>query len=283
MTISRDDTKGAPGQTGGTAGGPAAREKTFELLRGLVELYGHQHVAESLGVARSTPYRAVKSGKLSADLERRVWQWMKHWGEDEPEMLLVEEEAEEAGEQDYWGQLEGVETLGQLEEVVEDLRSVVARLGEQVEAQAAEGSRAGAAVGREASWVEQQVSVNSFLVPVVRRTVVSSEPSPGEDYGEATWMVGSWRDGQARVRRLRAKGDRIARLEIEVEQKELELRMSEEMGLTLAPAVRPWEDWERRNQMAWRRQALKRLRRERDRAVRWRTLRRVLSGGLWKW
>ena len=283
MMTSHDDTTPETAQTEGTEGGPAARQETLELLKGLLELYGHRRVAADLGVARSTPYRAVGSGKLSAALERRLWQWMENWGEDEPEMILVEEEDEEAVEQDYWDQPEVAARLDQAEEELEDLRAVVARLGEQVEALAAEGSRVRASVGREVWRGEQQESVNSFLVPVVRRTVVSSEPAPGEDYGEATWMVGSWRDGQARVRRLRAKGDRIARLEIEVEQKKLELRMSDEMELTLAPAVRPWEDGERRDQMEWRRKALRRLRRELARALRWRALRRLCTGGLWKW
>ena len=280
---SDEDTEGMPGQTGGTAGGPVGEEETLELLKGLVAHYGPQRISEDLGVSRSTVYRTVKFGRLTPALEMTVRQWINNWFEDEPEMILVEEEDAEAVEQDYWDQPEVAARLDQAEEELEDLRLVVARLGEQVEALAAEGARVRASVGGGESWGEQQESVNNFLVPVVRRTVVSSEPAPGEDYGEATWMVGSWRDGQARVRRLRAKGDRIARLEIEVEQKKLELRMSDEMELTLAPAVRPWEDGERRDQMEWRRKALRRLRRELARALRWRALRRLCTGGLWKW
>ena len=270
MTTSHDDTT-------------EAMQETLELLKGFLDLYGCPAVAEDLGVSRSTLYRTVASGNLSPALKRTVWGWISNWFDDDPRLGVVEEEGEERYEGEVSGDLEVAARLGRIEVVLEELWGAIGRVGERLEQGAGERSGHGVPLGKEVRWIEEGVGVNRPSGPAALRTVVTLEPEPSEEYGGHKWTVRRWREGRARVKQLQKSSDRVARLEAEVDQMALEVQMSEETGLTLPPAVRPWQVGERRDQLDWRRKALLRLRREKASAVRWRRLRRVMSGGLWKW
>ncbi len=62
---------------------------------------------------------------------------------------------------------------------------------------------------------------------------------------------------------------------------ELEITIVEDHELTLPPAVYPWDRADRRDEVCRRQQSLADLRVERNRALLWRWVRRVLTLGLW--
>ena len=62
---------------------------------------------------------------------------------------------------------------------------------------------------------------------------------------------------------------------------ELEVAMLGEFHLTLPPETEPLDDARREDHLRWRREALAEARRELNRAVRARWLRRIVTLGLW--
>ena len=97
-------------------------------------------------------------------------------------------------------------------------------------------------------------------------------------YGEATPLIVQWRNVRDDHHEAR---DRLGRAEAEERMRELEIAMIEEHKLTLPPARYPWDNFDRRDEVWWRRQTLARVRGERIRAHLRRWLRRVLTLGLW--
>ena len=106
--------------------------------------------------------------------------------------------------------------------------------------------------------------------------LVTLEAEPNEDlvYGDATPVIVEWRSMRAEFLKTRTTLDRT---DLQERMLELELAIVEEHGLTLPPASFPWDKFDRRDQVWERRQDLKRVRAERNRALLRRWLRRVLT------
>ena len=110
--------------------------------------------------------------------------------------------------------------------------------------------------------------------------LLTVEPEEGEEliYGEAMPAITEWRE----VRRaFAAMRSRLDKLDVRKRMVELELRLVGDHELTLPPAVYPWDRADRRDEVWRRKQSLEDLRVERNRALLWRWVRRVLTMGLW--
>ena len=92
-------------------------------------------------------------------------------------------------------------------------------------------------------------------------------------------MIVEWRGVRAEFLKTLKTGTTLDRTEVQERMLELELAIVEEHGLTLPPAVFPWDKFDRRDQVWERRQDLKRVRTERNQALLRRWLRRVFTFG----
>ena len=101
-----------------------------------------------------------------------------------------------------------------------------------------------------------------------------------EVYGDAWPLVEEWRELRKAGRRGSGRG--LARLRAEERARTLEVAMLEERGLTLPPEKTPLHGLDRRDQLVWRRKALREVRRSLARAELRRWLRRKLTFGLWR-
>ena len=77
-------------------------------------------------------------------------------------------------------------------------------------------------------------------------------------------------------------GATLDRTEVQERMLELELAIVEKHELTLPPASFPWDQFDRRDKLWERRQELKRVRVDRNRALLRRWLRRAFTFGLWR-
>ena len=84
--------------------------------------------------------------------------------------------------------------------------------------------------------------------------LVTMEAEEGEEqvYGEATAVIVEWRGAHAGLMRLLKSGPALRRNAVNQRMLELEVALIEEHGLTLPPAMYPW-DWAERRDEAWRR------------------------------
>ena len=87
--------------------------------------------------------------------------------------------------------------------------------------------------------------------------------------------------GGRRARALEQARRRLDKLDAQKRLLELEVRLVGDHELTLPPAVYPWDRADRRDEVWRRKQSLEDLRLERNRALLWRWMRRVLTLGLW--
>ena len=97
-------------------------------------------------------------------------------------------------------------------------------------------------------------------------------------------MIVEWRSVRDEFLKTLKTGTVLDRTEVQEQMLELELEiaMIEEHELTLPPRTYPWDEFDRRDQVWERRQDIKRVRVERNRALLRRWLRRVLTLGLWR-
>ena len=110
--------------------------------------------------------------------------------------------------------------------------------------------------------------------------LVTHEPEAGEElvYGEATPVIVEWREALAE---LRDAGRRLDRLDAEERVLALEIVIIGEHELTLPPVVHSWDDADRRHAVWKRKESLKALQAARNRVLKLRRVRRVLTLGLW--
>ncbi len=265
-------------------------ERLVAALGDMVESEGRPKVAEVLGVSYRTLGRAVDSGRLTARMADAL----------ERHLLAVEGSAKvpveqkQAGLEARVGQLEGEVAelrtrVGTIQAVVGAVREDQARTLERwerrlarVEARRESASRSAApslpSVKGATDGVRERPQVKPPRRPYAQLLTV--EPEEGEEliYGEAMPAITEWRE----VRRaLAAMRSRLDKLDVRKRMVELEVRLIGDHELTLPPAVYPWDRADRRDEVWRRKQSLEDLRVERNRALLWRWVRRLLTLGLW--
>ena len=263
-------------------------ERLVALLREVAESRGKVKAADALGVSFRTLARAVESGRLTgrmADaLERHLREIMGPVPEPDQEDGL------EARVKQLEAELAELRTrVGTIQAVVEALQEDQARtLGQwerrlaRVEARpvAANGSGGEAApsVKGAPEGAGGRLEVKRPRRPYPQ--LVTVEPEEGEEliYGEAMPAITEWREARETLEQARHRLDRVdARRRIV----ELEVSIIADHELTLPPAVYPWDRADRRDEVWQRKQSLEDLRVERNRALFWRWVRRLLTLGLW--
>ena len=110
--------------------------------------------------------------------------------------------------------------------------------------------------------------------------LVTVEPEEGEEllYGEAMPAITEWREARKDLEQAKR---RLDKLDARRHMVEVEVRLVGEHELTLPPAAYPWDRADRRDEVWRRKESLGDLRVERNRALLWRWVRRVLTLGLW--
>ena len=262
--------------------------RLFALLHGLVREHEMKGAADRLGVdvrtlatclrrrRLSDRVRVALEGQLQAESDRLA---QRVGGLAEEVATLGSRVEELAGE--LHGALDRVrpvvaEEVGALrEEQAEAVRGLERRLA-QIEGRQGGSKTAGAvkdgAVG--APEAERRQAYRRHP------RVVTAEAEYGEEdvYGDAEPLVIAWRN--ARTVRRAAKG-RLEYAEATERQMSLEIALMEGHGLTLAPERDPFDSLTMSSELKWRRLELTAARRERQRALRRRWLRRALTLGLW--
>ncbi len=266
-------------------------ERLVALLRDVAKDKGKVKAAEALGVSFRTLARAVESGRLTRRMADAL----------ERHLREVQGSAREPVEQKEAEGLEGrVERLEanvvKLRTRIETIEAVVGALQEdqvrtldrwerrlaRVEArQAATNGSAPPSTPRVKGAVEG-VREGPQVKPPRRPypQLVTVEPEEGEEliYGEAMPAITEWREARKTLDQAKR---RLDKLDARERMLELEVRLVGDHELTLPPAVYPWDRADRRDEVWRRKQSLADLRVERNRAVLWRWVRRLLTLGLW--
>ena len=266
-------------------------ERLVALLRDVAERMGKVKAAEALGVSYRTLARAVETGRLTGRMADAL---ERHLSEVKGSATapVRQEQADDAEE--------GVEHLkvevAKLRTRVDTMQAVVGALQEdqartlrqwerrlaRVEARRVPASGAGGASKPSVKGTSEGVSERPQMKRPSRayRQLVTAEPEEGEEliYGEATPSIIEWREARTTLEEAKR---RLDKLDARRSLLELEVRLVEDHELTLPPAVYPWDRADRRDEVWRRKQSLHDLRVERNRAVLWRWVRRLLTLGLW--
>ena len=266
-------------------------ERLVALLRDVAETRGKVKAAEALGVSYRTLARAVESGRLTGRMADAL---ERHLLEVEGSVTAPVRQKQADGVEERMEQLEA--DVAELRLRVETIQAVVGALQEdqartlrqwedrlaRVEARRVVRNGSGAASTPSVKGALEGPRAQPQVKPPRRPypQLVTVEPEEGEEliYGEAVPAIAEWREARKALEQAKRRLDKLdARKRIV----ELEVRVVEDHELTLPPAVYPWDRADRRDEV-WRRQeSLGDLRVERNRALLWRWVRRVLTLGLW--
>ena len=243
------------------------------LLQELVRQEGRMKAALLLGVNYKTVVRAEESGRITGRMG------------DALERLLGR--ADDPGQSRLQQRIESLEE--NLETLAEEMQRGFADIRTAVEVHSHVKTQSQMKDWEELSRpkVVTAPSVKGLQPskPASRRRtipeLVTVEPTEDDAkvYGKAWPLVEEWR-------RLRvdhpSRGNTLSWLTTEERLLTLELSMMEQHGLTLPPETQPLRGFGRRDQIAWRREALHDTRKAfaRRRLLRW--VRRVLTLGLWR-
>ena len=249
------------------------------VLRQLIRRDGREETAELLGVSERTLFRTLAEGRLTARMrDALALHVLSEGGEDatgrEAHGTALKQKVEELAER--------VDALG--EKLHTGLAAVRGEAGEREE----DGS------GPDAGYEERAAAPPSVKggpeqvigQPAVQRPwrpypqLVTKEREAGEElvYGKAAPAIAEWREAMAALGQAKR---RLDRLDAERRVLELEVVLIEDHGLTLPPAVYPWDRFGRRDEVWRKRRVLETIRRARRRALLLRWVRRVLTLGLW--
>ena len=266
-------------------------ERLVALLREVAKTRGKVKAAEALGVSFRTLARAVESGRLTGRMADAL---ERHLREVKGSVTPTPKPDQAGGLEQRVEPLEA--TVAQLQTRVETIGAVVGALQEdqartlghwerrlaRVEARpvAVNGS------GVVASPSVKGASEGTGERPEVKRPrrpypqLVTVEPEEGEEliYGEAMPAVTEWREARRALEEARR---RLDKLHARRRMVELEITIIADHELTLPPAVYPWDRADRRDEVWRRKHSLGDLQVERNRALLWRWVRRVLTLGLW--
>ena len=266
-------------------------ERLVALLREVAETRGKVKAAEALGVSFRTLARAVESGRLT---ERMADALERHLREvngpvtpaPEPdqagglEARVEQLEVEMAELRTRMGTIQAVAGAVQ-EDHARTLNRWERRLA-QVEARRELGGGSAPSSLPGVKGTEEGVRGRPQAKPPRRPypQLVTVEPEEGEEliYGEAMPAITEWRGARRMLEEARR---RLDKLDSRQRMLELELRLVGDHELTLPPAIYPWDRADRRDEVWRRKQSLEDLRVERNRALMWRWVRRLLTLGLW--
>ena len=275
------------------------REQTLlEHLRDLIDEAGQGGAARQLGVDRKTLWRALDSGRLTPTvtkaLERRG---ANPEAARRRSRLGAVERRTEALDKDVEGLDEAVEGLRDEFKTLADLQAEALRAWER--RLSAVESRLGAGTVREleppatgpgdgappALGDLARTAVAGGLLTRPHRDhpeVVTLRAEEDEElvYGEATPLVVEWR--RQRIAQLDEGASGVERARAWARRCELELVLVGEYELTLPPETYPWDEFQRRDELARCERSLRDARRALLRAHCWRFLRRVLTLGVWR-
>ena len=267
-------------------------ERLVAMLRDVAETRGKVKAAEALGVSYRTLARAVESGRLTG---RMVDALERHLLEFEGSSTAPVGQQQAGGLEGRVEQLEA--DVAKLRARVDTMQAVVGALQEdqdrtlrhwerrldRVEARQAAANGSAAPSTPSVRGAPEDVRERPQVKPPRRRPypqLVTVEPEEGEEliYGEAMPAITEWRGARRMLEEARR---RLDKLDARRRMLELELRLVGDHELTLPPAVYPWDRADRRDEVWRRKESLGDLQVERNRAVLWRWLRRVLTLGLW--
>ena len=273
------------GSTDGTKSREHQRhERLVAALGDMVETESRAKVAGALGVSYRTLVRAVDSGRLTARMADAL----------ERHLLEVDGAAKAPVGQEHAGGLEA--DVAKLRARVDTMQAVVGALQEdqartlrqwerrlaRVEARPVAANGSGAESAPSVRGAPEEVPERPQVKPPRRPypQLVTVEPEEGEEliYGEAMPAITEWRGARRMLEEARR---RLDKLDARRRMLELELRLVGDHELTLPPAVYPWDRADRRDEVWRRKESLGDLQVERNRAVLWRWVRRVLTLGLW--
>ena len=259
--------------------------RLMALLHELVREKGNRGAASVLGIDPRTVASCMKTGRLSWRVREALEQGLQSGAGSAAARQRERNDALE-------GRIEEME--GKLRSGIEEVRAAVAG-----EVEALREEHAGSMRHVERRLVRLEAGGHGSVTPsptgaegesgpkrryVRTRTypqLVTPEAEPDEDlvYGDAAPVIVEWRRVRAEFLKTRTTLDRT---EVQEPMLELELAIVGEHELTLPPASFPWDDFDRRDKLWERRQDLKRVRAERNRALLRRWLRRVFTFGLWR-
>ncbi|MDE2934903.1 MAG: hypothetical protein OXS47_13680 [Chloroflexota bacterium] len=295
-------TQEETGQVNGQEHPPAGESKSPEqlrherlvaLLREVAETRGKVKAAEALGVSFRTLARAVESGRLTgrmADALERHLREVKGSVTPAPESEPDQADGLEARVKQLEVELAELRTrVGTIQAVAGAVQEDHARTLDRWERRLTRAEARQVAVN--GSGDETTPSVKGAMdgvrepsqVRAPRRPypqLVTVEPEEGEEliYGEAMLAITEWRGARRMLHEARR---RLDKLDSRQRMLELEVKLVEDHQLTLPPAVYPWDRAARRDEVWRRKQSLEDLRVERNRALMWRWVRRLLTLGLW--
>ncbi len=266
----------------------------FDRLERFVGTQGVVVAAETLGVNYRTLNRCLENGRLSRRVREAARKLPEEEIEDEPQPAAGVEQRVAEMEQAVEGLRQAVsEVAGAQAGTQARLARLEAAVGSgQSQQPAAESGGAGTAVGngddmeRSSQEATAESEPDDGWSPPKRAHgmpgpgVVTIDVQDDEDmaFGPAAPLVTEWRELRARGVQT---GTPVERARARERRWQLEVSMIGEFGLTLPPEVEPLDSERRHDHLRWRAKALERTRRIRVRRERRRTVRRVLTLGLW--
>lgn len=264
-------------------------------LKRLITDEGVVGAAETLGVNYRTLTGCIDAGRLSRRVREAVRKLPEEGVEDEPQPAAGVEQRVADVEQAIEGLRHAVgEVAGAQAGTQARLARLEAAVGSgQPQQPAAEGGEAGTAAGDgdDMERSSQEATVESepedrWTPPkrahgMPRLGVVTIDVQDDEDvaFGPAAPLVTEWRELRARGVQT---GTPVDRARVRERRWQLEVSMIGEFGLTLPPETEPLDSERRHDHLRWRTKALERTRRIRVWRERRRTVRRVLTLGLWR-
>ena len=261
--------------------------RLMALLHEMVREKGNRGAAEALGLDPRTVASCMKAGRLSWRVREALERGLQSGAGSAAARQRKRNDALEGHIEELEGKLRSGfsevratvtgEVKAMLEEQAKSLRRLELRLARLETGKAAQDGIERASSG----GPEPEPTQRRYVRPRTYPQLVTLEAEPDEDlvYGEATPVIVEWRRVRAEFLKTRTTLDRTA---VQEPMLELELAIAGEHGLTLPPASFPWDEFDRRDKVWELTQDLKRVRAERNRALLWRWLRRVLTFGLWR-
>ena len=273
------------GADGAAAADGRDDQRLRAVLEQVVEAEGRMKAAEALGVGYRTLVRAQESGVLTRRMRAALERLLVGGNETavarlEEQVRALAQRVEEVAEESR-GEREAAQSaareLAAMREHAGTVRGLERRVA-RLESGERGHERKGAGAGRTGGTGGRPPE------PAARRRkypeLVTWEPAPDDEmvYGAAWPLVEEWRRLRAGHR---AGGKGLAWAIVEERVLELEVAMLEAHGLTLPPEPEPVRGIWRESRLGWRKRALGDARRERARRERRRSVRRVLTLGLW--
>ena len=240
------------------------------LLQELVRREGRMKAASLLGVNYKTVVRAEESGRITGRMGDALERLLGRADDSDQSRLRQRLEALE----------ENLETLAEeMQRGFADIKTAV-EVHTQVKMQSQMQDREESSRPKTVTAPSVKGLPSSKPVSPRRTALELVTVDPADDdaqvYGEAWLLVEEWR-------RLRtghpSQGHTLSWLTMEERLLTLELAMMEQHELTLPPEKEPLRGFGRRDQIAWRREALHDTRKA---LARKRMLRRIFTLGLWR-